>query len=210
MKDGHLQYIPFLIVISGPSGAGKSSITRQILARNPCIHYSLSVTTRPMRKPEREGIDYFFTTEDDFREKIERGEFIEWAIVHGAYYGTPKTPILEAFGEGKKVLLDIDVQGGKQIREKFDQGVFIFILPPSRKVLIERLQGRMTDKNDVIERRLREAGREVEEMKNYHYLVINSNLERSVARVEEIIRAEECNVQRIKGADAWIGAFQCE
>jgi guanylate kinase len=210
MKDVHLQYIPFLIVISGPSGAGKSSITQQILNRNPDILYSVSVTTRPMRKREVDGVDYYFTSDRDFRDKIEKNEFIEWALVHGAYYGTPRTPILEAFEGGKKVLLDIDVQGGKQIREKFEKGVFIFVLPPSRKVLAERLQGRMTDKNDVIERRLREAGREVEELTNYHYLVVNSNLEDSVARVEEIIRVEECKVQRIKEKEEWIEAFQSE
>jgi guanylate kinase len=199
-----------MIVVSGPSGAGKSSITRQVLSRNPDIQYSISYTTRPVRGSEEEGVDYLFTTEDDFRKKIEEGEFIEWARVHGAYYGTPKTPILEAFERGKKVLLDIDVQGGRQIRDSFNQGVFIFVLPPSRNVLFKRLKGRMTDKSEVIERRMREACREVEELRNYHYLVINEDLAKSVEQVEEIIHAEECKVDRMKGTKAWIGSFQSQ
>jgi guanylate kinase len=203
MNEGSLERVPFLIVISGPSGAGKSSIAMRVLERNPDIYYSVSFTTRPIRGTEEEGIDYFFTTKNDFREKIEKQEFIEWAHVHGAYYGTPKTPILEAFAKGRKALLDIDVQGGSQIREKFARGVSIFILPPTWEELVDRLRGRKTDKAEVIERRLRQASREVEELKNYYYLVLNSDLEEAVIRVEEIIRAEECRVDRIEGTETW-------
>jgi guanylate kinase len=200
--------MPFLIVISGPSGAGKSSITRALLERNPRLHYSVSLTTRPVRKVEREGADYHFTTEAEFRKKVAAGELIEWAVVHDAHYGTPREPILEAFRQGRNVLLDIDVQGGRQIREKFDRGIFIFILPPSYRVLAERLRGRRTDPKDVVERRLREACREVGELGRYDYLVINRDLGEAVARVEEIIRSEACRVERLRDVDAWVRAFR--
>jgi guanylate kinase len=208
MNDELPQYMPFLIVVSGPSGAGKSSIARAILSRNPEIHYSVSLTTRPVRREERDGADYHFTTEADFRKKIEGKDLIEWAQVHGAFYGTPREPILKAFRNGRNVLLDIDVQGGRQIRESFDQGLFIFVLPPSHRELDARLRGRMTDEEDVIERRLREACREVEELKRYDYLVINNDLDESVARVEEIIRSEACRIRRLRGVDEWIRSFQ--
>ncbi|OGF97839.1 MAG: guanylate kinase [Candidatus Glassbacteria bacterium RBG_16_58_8] len=207
MVEGLLQPTPFLVVLSGPSGAGKSSITRRILARHPEIAYSVSVTTRPIRKRESEGIDYFFASEDAFRSRIESGDFAEWALVHGAYYGTPREPILKALEEGRKVLLDIDVQGGRQIREKFGQGVFIFVIPPSRQELVTRLRGRKTEEDTVIRRRVLEAGREINELKNYHYLIVNSDLDHSVSRVEEIIHAEECRVERIRGVEDWIRAF---
>ncbi len=206
MNEGPLEREPFLIVISGPSGAGKSSIAMRVLERNPDIFYSVSVTTRPIRGKEKDGVDYVFTTEEDFRRRIEEGEFLEWASVHGASYGTPKAPILDAFSRGRKALLDIDVQGGRQIREKFDRGVFIFVLPPTWEVLVRRLRGRKTDKPDDIERRLKQASGEVGELKNYDYLIFNSDLEEAVHRVEEIIRAEECRVERFRGADGWIAS----
>jgi guanylate kinase len=208
MKDGQLQSIPFLIVVSGPSGAGKSSITRRVLDRNPDLYYSVSITTRPIRGDEQDGVEYHFTDEDDFRKQIDKGEFIEWAHVHGAYYGTPRTPIEEAFSSGRRVLLDIDVQGGRQVREQFDRGTFIFIIPPSREVLLERLQGRMTDEPEVIQRRMEQAGREVEEMRHYQYIVTNVDLGEAVERVEEIIHAERRRVERIAGIDDWIRKFQ--
>ncbi len=208
MNDGQLQSMPFLIVVSGPSGAGKSSVTRHLLDRNPDLYYSVSVTTRPIRGEERNGVEYHFTDEDDFQKKIDEGEFIEWAHVHGAYYGTPRTSIEEAFTHGRRVLLDIDVQGGRQIREQFEQGSFIFIIPPSREILLERLQGRMTDNPEVIQRRMEEACREIEEMRHYQYIVVNSDLDETVERVEEIIRAEGSRVERIAGIGAWIKKFQ--
>ena len=208
MNAGPLESVPFLIVVSGPSGAGKTSITRRVVERNSDIYYSVSLTTRPNRGGERDGVDYRFITEDEFREKVDAGEFLEWARVHGAYYGTPKTPIERALAGGKKVLLDIDVQGGSQIRGQVDHGLYIFVVPPTRDVLLRRLRGRGTDDPEVIRRRMEEAGREIEEMRFYQYLVVNDDLEDSVARVEGIIRAEESRIQRIRGLDGWIQAFQ--
>jgi len=208
MKESTPGHSPFMIVISGPSGSGKSSITRKLLDGDRSIHYSVSMTTRPLRKTEKDGVDYMFTTIEEFQKKMNEGEFIESAFVHGSYYGTLRTPILDAFASGKNILLDIDVQGGRQIREKFDNGVFVFVLPPALDELKRRLRGRMTDREEVIERRLREAGREVRELVHYDYLVPNLDLNEAVMQVRAIIAAEACRVNRMRGAEEWIRRFQ--
>ncbi len=170
--------------------------------------YSVSCTSRSIRKGEVEGADYRFVSEDEFKKKVREDEFLEWAMVHGAYYGTPRSPVMKAFENERNVLLDIDVQGARQVRKRVNQGVFIFVLPPDRRELARRLRGRKTEREEMVERRLHEAGREVQDLVDYDYLVVNSDLGESVSIVEEIIKVEKYRVQRLRGAEAFMESFQ--
>ena len=188
-----------LVVISSPSGGGKTTVCRSLLQSHPDYLYSVSLTTRPRRSSEVEGRDYIFVTEEEFRERVARGELAEWAEVHGHFYGTPKGPIEKALKERRVILLDIDVQGGMGIREKYRQrGVLIFLYPPSLEVLEARLRGRLTEEEEAIERRLAIAQKEMEYWEQYDYLVINKEIEETIASVEAIIRAEISRVERLK------------
>ncbi len=188
-----------LVVISSPSGGGKTTVCRSLLQSHPDYLYSVSLTTRPRRSSEVEGRDYIFVTEEEFRERVARGELAEWAEVHGHFYGTPKDPIEKALKERRVILLDIDVQGGMGIRQKYRQkGVLIFLYPPSLEVLEARLRGRLTEEEEAIERRLAIAQKEMEYWEQYDYLVINKEIEETIASVEAIIRAEISRVERLK------------
>ena len=188
-----------LVVISSPSGGGKTTVCRSLLQSHPDYLYSVSLTTRPRRSSEVEGRDYIFVTEEEFRERVARGELAEWAEVHGHFYGTPKGPIEKALKERRVILLDIDVQGEMGIREKYRQrGVLIFLYPPSLEVLEARLRGRLTEEEEAIERRLAIAQKEMEYWEQYDYLVINKEIEETIASVEAIIRAEISRVERLK------------
>ncbi len=184
-----------LFVVSGPSGVGKGTIREKIFEVFPDLKYSVSVTTRPLRKGERNGIDYYFISKDEFKKMIEENKFAEWALVHGEYKGTPLDFLIEQRQKGEDVLLEIDVQGAAQIKNKFPEGIFIFIAPPSWKDLEERLRGRRTETEKDLERRLKDAFNEMKYAKNYDYLVVNDNIEDAVKKIESIIIAERCRIR---------------
>ena len=175
-----------MLLISGPSGSGKSTICKRLL-EDPRVVFSVSVTTRPIRAGEIDGTDYRFVTKEQFGELVERGEFIEWAEVHGNLYGTLRQPMLDALAEGKVYLVEIDVQGALQLKALGQEGLYVFIAPPSFEVLEERLRGRGTDAPEVIERRLKKAHDEYEEREKYDHIVVNDELERAVDEVRDLV-----------------------
>lgn len=177
-----------LIILSAPSGTGKSTAVASLCALMPQLQVSVSCTTRPKRPQEQEGKDYFFLTEAEFRARMAAGDFAEWAQVHGNFYGTPKAPLEEVLGSSRVMLLDLDVQGGMQLKKAFPQAVSIFLLPPSFEVLQERLQGRATDSPEQIRLRLENAKRELEYQNFYDYCVVNDDLEQAVRDIAKIIR----------------------
>lgn len=176
-----------LLVISGPSGCGKSTICQRLL-EDSRVQFSVSVTTRPMRKGEVHGRDYFFVDKPAFKKHIEAGDFIEWAEVHGNLYGTLRAPMEAALAAGRHYLMEVDVQGGTALKalELDVPNVFIFIAPPSMEVLKERLVGRGTDAPDVIERRLKKAHEEMRSADKYDHVVVNEDLEQTLQRVREL------------------------
>lgn len=184
-----------LFVVSGPSGVGKGTIREKIFEVFPDLKYSVSVTTRPPRKGERNGIDYYFVSEDEFKKMIEENKFAEWALVHGEYKGTLLDFLIKQRQKGEDVLLEIDVQGAAQIKDKFPEGIFIFIAPPSWKDLEERLRGRRTETEKDLEKRLKDALNEMKYAKNYDYLVVNDNIGDAVKKLESIIIAERCRIK---------------
>ncbi|WP_027717218.1 guanylate kinase [Desulfovirgula thermocuniculi] len=192
-----------LLVLSGPSGAGKGTVCRALVEKEPNIRLSVSATTRKPRAGEVDGVNYFFVTRERFQEMIKAGELLEWAEVYGNYYGTPRKAVEEALQEGYDVLLEIDVQGGLQVKEKFPEAVLIFLLPPSRAALVERLTGRGTDSAEEIRRRLRWASTELQSLYRYDYVVINRRVEEAVATIQAIITAEKCRPQRVQLDESW-------
>jgi len=185
-----------LIVISGPSGAGKGTICSRMMESEPELRYSISATTRPPRKGEVDGENYFFLEREEFVSMRETGGFLEWAEVYGNFYGTPRKNVELMLNQGYDIILEIDIQGALQIKEKFPEGVFIFIEPPSLKELETRITKRGTDSKDVIARRMQEASKELKYVTEYDYVVVNDCLEVAVTRVKSIIVAEKCRPQR--------------
>jgi len=189
-------------VISAPSGAGKTTLCKKIIAKDGNLRPSVSYTTRQPRSAEVDGLDYTFVTERVFRNMIQRGEFAEWAAVHGNFYGTPKKGLGALLRSGFDVILDIDTQGARQIRDSLDGGVFIFILPPSVKVLRERLENRKSNTREDIERRMRRAVEEIKDYRMYDYVIINDILNASLRKLEAIITAERLRTGRVEAR--WI------
>jgi guanylate kinase len=196
-----------LFVISAPSGTGKSTILRDARRTDPRLTFSRSYTTRAPRGPELDGVDYYFTSKEDFEHRAAQGEFLEYANVFGNYYGTHKSEIDRAAAAGCDLVMDIDVQGARQLRERVPDAVLIFVLPPDRSELERRLRARSQDQPEVIERRLREAKAETSQYGIYDYILINDELDAAVADLRSIIRAErlrrhrmEDPVQRVLGS----------
>ena len=179
------------LVVSAPSGAGKTTLCSRLLAEEKEINFSISYTTRPPRPKEVHGKDYFFVDRKTFEELLEKGEFLEWAEVHGNLYGTSKTQVLEALGSGRDILLDIDVQGAFQVREKLGRdAVLVFILPPSIEELERRLKLRSTEDPETLRLRLRNAKEEVRKASEFDYLVLNDDLEEAYRDLQSILHAE--------------------
>ena len=179
-----------LFVISAPSGSGKTTLVRRLLDTLDDVQFSISFTTRSVRGSERDGIDYHFITEESFRSKIEEGEFLEWAEVHGNLYGTSKIETEKIRTGGEDILMDVDVQGATQVRKAQPDAVTLFIMPPSFGVLEERLRGRRQDSDKVIEGRLVEARHEIHHYKDYDYVLVNDSVERTSELFKAIVLSE--------------------
>ncbi|MBD7914123.1 guanylate kinase [Clostridium sp. Sa3CUN1] len=187
-----------LIVISGPSGAGKGTICKALLEKHDNIYISVSATTRSPREGEIEGVNYYFLTKEAFEQKVNENGFLEYANVHGNFYGTPKVNVEKMLEEGKDVILEIDIQGALQVKENFKEGVFIFILPPSMEELKKRIIKRGSETEESLMTRFKNAYKEINYVSKYNYAVVNDTLELAVSKVESIIAAEKCRVDRIK------------
>ncbi|MGH7459174.1 MAG: guanylate kinase [Longimicrobiaceae bacterium] len=184
---GEAEGAAFPLILAAPSGAGKTTIARKLRERRSDVAFSLSVTTRPPRPGEREGVDYTFVSPSEFLELVERGELLEWAEVHGQLYGTPRRELEEARAQGEHLLLDIDVQGARQLRTAVPDAVAVFILPPSGSVLVDRLLGRGSEGRDSRLHRLERACAELEAAAEFDQVVVNDDLERAVDDVEAIL-----------------------
>lgn len=194
-----------MLVLSSPSGAGKSSIAREILSKNTEIELSVSVTTREQRPSEIDGTHYHFIDQKKFAVMRDRDELLEWAEVHGNFYGTPRDPVEAALSAGRDVLFDIDWQGTKQLYEKMPKDlVRIFVLPPSIEELKSRLERRAEDSAEVIARRLANSALEMEQWSEYDYVIINEKLEPSFQRVQSILHAERMRRDRVVGLGMFV------
>ena len=206
--DGTTQTIPprrgLMLILSSPSGAGKTTLTRMLLQKEAIdLTLSVSVTTRPRRPSEVDGVHYHFVTPDRFRELRDAGELLEWAEVHGNSYGTPRGPVDALLGRGRDVLFDIDYQGTQQIRSRAREDVAtVFILPPSMRELRARLERRAEDKPEVIARRLDAARNEIARWRLYDYVLVNDDLQRTLADVTAILAAERLKRVRSEAAVA--------
>ncbi len=183
-------------VVTSPSGGGKTTICRRLLERDDQLRFSISCTSRPPRTAERDGIDYFFVSEEEFKERIERGRFLEWALVHGHRYGTDRALTEELLEGGHDVLMDIDIQGADNVREAIPDCVRVFILPPSREVMTRRLRERGTNGEEELERRIGIAAEEMSMALNFDFAVVNDDLDTAVGEVEAIITAERLKLKR--------------
>lgn len=188
-----------LIVLSGPSGVGKGTVRKAIFSEpDKSFEYSISMTTRLPREGEVDGVDYFFKTREEFEVLIEQGKLLEHAEFVGNYYGTPVDYVRETIEAGKDIFLEIEVEGAKQVREKFPDGLFIFLAPPSLSELENRIVNRGTDTEEVIQRRMKVAKEEIELMSLYDYVVENDSVERACEKVNCIIVAEHCRRERVE------------
>ena len=188
-----------LIVISAPSGAGKGTIIKELLKNdNKNRWLSVSATSRLPREGEKEGVNYYYLTKENFEEKIEEGYFLEYTNYTGNYYGTPKEYIKEKINQGIDVILEIEIEGATNIKKLVPEAIFIFIMPPSLKELVKRLKNRGTETNEKIMKRFHEAYKEVNEVAKYNYVVVNDDVNTAVEKVEAILKAEKCRVDRIE------------
>ncbi|QAT40140.1 guanylate kinase [Clostridium sp. JN-9] len=186
-----------LIVISGPSGAGKGTICKALLKRNDfCL--SVSATTRAPRNGELEGTNYYFMTKDEFLKKVDEGDFLEFAEVYGNYYGTPKSRVFNCLDKGNDVILEIDIQGALKVKENYPEGIFIFILPPSMEELKNRIINRGSETPETLMTRFKSAYKEINYVSKYNYAVVNDTVDEAVLKIESILTAEKCRVDRIK------------
>ena len=195
MPDG------FMLVVTGPSGAGKGTLVERLLAARPECVFAISATTRTRREGERDGVQYEFVSREEFDTRVAQGWFLEWAEVHGERYGTPVRWVDETVRSGRVAVLDIDVQGGASVRRARPEAVSVFIYPPSLESLRQRLQSRAKDSPEVIERRLRDAPKELAQYREYDYLIVNDELEQAAARLIAIVDAERSRVSRLRASN---------
>ncbi len=188
-----------IIVISAPSGAGKGTVIGKLLERdNKTRWLSVSATSRSPREGEKEGVNYYYLTKEDFENKINNNYFLEYTNYAGNYYGTPKEFIKEKIENGIDVILEIEIEGASNIKKLIPEAIFIFIMPPSLKTLVKRLKKRGTESNDKILKRFHAAYKEINEVTKYNYVVVNDILEDTVDKIESILKAEKCRVDRIE------------
>ena len=205
MQDEHLKRRGLMLVLSSPSGAGKTTISRLLLEIEDDLTMSVSATTRRKRPGETEGKDYYFTDNQDFGERVNRGELLEHAKVFDYYYGTPRAPVERALSAGRDVLFDIDWQGTQQIYEQAgDDLVRVFILPPSTRALEARLRARAQDSDEVVARRMGEASSEMSHWQEYDYVIVNDDLEKSLQQVRAILAAERLKRTRQIGMGEFV------
>jgi len=195
---------PFLLVLSAPSGGGKTTIAKNLLQARDDLAYSVSATTRPRREGERDGADYHFLTRDEFLRRVDAGEFLEWATYAGNLYGTLRSEIDRIIGRGRTAVLDIEIEGARQIRASFPNSLHVFVLPPSADVLIGRLTGRNTEPAEVIRERITRAADELAAVAEYDYAILNEDLVLAVLQVAAILDAEARRVVRQDGLVAFI------
>ena len=193
-----LAHRTFPVVLAAPSGTGKTTIARKLVESDPLFVFSVSATTRAPRAGEREGKDYAFLGREEFEAMITRGELCEWAEVHGHLYGTPRRNLDEAAERGQHVVLDIDVQGAMQIRERVPEALLVFVFPPSGETLVGRLLKRATEGAEELARRLRNARDEMDRAAGFDYVIVNDDLEGAVHQVRELVRAETHRTSRAR------------
>ncbi|WP_114352760.1 guanylate kinase [Saliterribacillus persicus] len=186
-----------LFILSGPSGVGKGTVRKSLFEKDTNLKYSISMTTRKMREGEKDGIDYFFRTHEEFEKMIDENKLLEHANFVGNYYGTPREYVERTLEDGYDVFLEIEVQGAMQVKENFPAGVFIFLIPPSLEELKNRIMLRGTETSDLIRDRLNEAKKEIEMMDAYDYIVVNDDVDHAVTKVEAIVKSEHCKRERI-------------
>lgn len=209
VTEPHIARRGLLYIISSPSGAGKTTLARRLLAADSDIEMSVSVTTRAPRPGERDGVDYHFVDRDKFEAMKSRGELLEWARVFDNYYGTPRTPVEEAIDAGKDVLFDIDWQGAQQLSEKLKGDVvLVFVLPPSGNVLENRLKSRAQDSAETVARRMAAASSEINHWAEYDYVIVNTEIEKSVAAAHAILVAERLKRDRLLGLSDFVRDMQ--
>ncbi len=185
-----------VFIISAPSGSGKSTLVSRLLDADPGLRFSVSYTTRAVRGNEKPGENYIYISRAEFERRLAENEFLEHAEVFGNYYGTSREILYQAQNEGKDLVLDIDVQGARQLKERIPEAVTIFILPPSRDILEQRLRSRSEDAEEVIQRRLRDAASEIRNYRQYDYVLVNHRVDDSTLTLQSIVRAER--VRRIR------------
>ena len=195
--------ISFPIVVSGPSGVGKTTLCHGLIEGDPRLAFSISATTRKARASETDGKDYFFVSEQEFEKMKAGGDLAEWALVHGSLYGTPREWLDKRLKDGISILLDIDVQGGVQILDAYPRSVSIFVVPPSFRILEERLRNRKSEEEEAIRQRLDNALGEMEYITRYSYVVVNDTIEQAVSSMRSIVHAERCSRERILGGISW-------
>jgi len=195
---------PFLLVLSSPSGGGKTTIARSLLQARDDLGYSVSATTRPRREDEREGVDYYFLTREEFLGRVDAGEFLEWATYAGNLYGTLRSEIDRIFARGRTAVLDVEIEGARQIRSSFRNSLHLFVLPPSADVLVGRLAGRNTEPPAVVRERITRAADELAAVAEYDYAIFNEDLVLAVAQVAAILDAEARRVARQEGLAPFI------
>jgi guanylate kinase len=192
------RHMTTVFIISAPSGSGKSTLVSRLLASDLGLRFSVSYTTRTPRGAEKPGESYNYISREEFRKRAERGEFLEHAEVFGNYYGTHREVLEQAQREGKDLVLDIDVQGARQLKESIPEAVTIFILAPSRDILEQRLRARSEDSEQVIQRRLRDAAEEIRNYTQYDYVLVNHQVEESVSTLKAIVKAERVRRTRME------------